>query len=68
MECVWAELVAVRRAGPALAVTSACVTRCASNMEPARMGSASVTRAGTESTAPSVGASVYLCVRGELCV
>lgn len=68
MECVWAELVAVRRAGLAQAVTSVCATRSASNMEPARTGSASVTRAGTESTAPSVSTSVYMRVRAEVCV
>lgn len=63
-------LVAARRAGPAQAVTSVCATRSASNMEPARTGSASVTRAGTESTAPSVSTSVDLCVcaRGSVCV
>lgn len=66
MECVWAELAAVRRAGPAQAVTSASATHSASNTEPARTESASVTRAGTESTAPSVSASVYLYVRVEV--
>lgn len=65
MGCVWAELVAVRRAGPAQAATSVCATRSASNTEPARTGSASVTRAGTESTAPSVSATaVYVCACG----
>lgn len=62
MECVWAELAAVRRAGLVQAVTSVCATHSASNMEPARTGSANVTRAGTESTAPLVSASVYLFV------
>lgn len=59
------ELAAVRRAGPVQAVTSVCATRSASNMEPARTASASVTRAGTESTAPSVSASVYVCAFGR---
>lgn len=62
MESVWEELVAVRRAGRAQVVTSECATRSASNTEPARMESASVTRAGTESTAPLVSTSVYLFV------
>lgn len=66
-ECVWVELAVVRRAGPAQAVTSVCATRSASNTEPARTGSASVTRAGTESTAPSVRAScVFACACAEV--
>lgn len=68
MECVWAEHVAARRAGQARAATSVCATRSASNMEPARTGSASVTRAGTENTAPSVRAFVYPCVSADRCV
>lgn len=67
MGCVWAERVAVRRAGPAQVVTSVCATRSASNTGPARTGSASVTRAGTESTAPSVSASAC-SVCAEVCV
>ncbi|TKS72606.1 Teneurin-2 [Collichthys lucidus] len=64
-ECVWVELAVVRRAGPARAVTSVCATRSASNTEPARTGSASVTRAGTESTAPStMGAWLTKQIRG----
>lgn len=61
-ECVWAELAAARTAGQEPAATSECATLSASNTEPARTASASVTRAGTENTAPSVSISVYLCV------
>lgn len=67
MECVWAERVAVRRAGPAQAVTSVYATRYVSNMELARTESASVTRAGTESTAPSVSSCVCVCACGGVC-
>lgn len=69
-ECVWVELAVVRRAGPAQAATSVCATRSASNTEPARTGSVSVTRAGTESTAPSVRASAYsacACAEVRVC-
>lgn len=61
-ECVWAELAAARTVGPEQVATSECATLSASNTEPARTASASVTRAGTENTAPSVSISVYLCV------
>lgn len=60
--CVWAQRVSVRRAGRAPGVTSECVTHSASNMEPARMASACVTRAGMESTVPSVGGEGRRCV------
>lgn len=56
------ELAAVRMAGRAQAVISVCATRFASNMEPARMASVSVTRAGMESTALSVRAIYSVCV------
>lgn len=68
MECVWVELAVVKRAGPARAVTSASATHSVSNTAPARMGSASVTRAGTESTAPLVSASVFTSARVEVSV
>lgn len=56
-ECVWAELAAARTAGQEQAATSECATLSASDTEPARTASASVTRAGTENTAPSVSIS-----------
>ncbi len=54
MACVSGAFATVRRAGQAQAVTRDCVTHSVWNMGPAGMASASVNRAGTENTAPSV--------------
>lgn len=67
-ECVWAEPAAARTAGREQAATSVCATLSASNTVPARTASASVTRAGTENTAPSVSISLYPCVRVWACL
>lgn len=67
MASAWAEPVAVRKAGREPAATSVCATLSASSTEPARTGSASVTRAGTANTAPLVSAT-GVHVRGCGCL
>lgn len=64
-ECAWVGPAAARKAGQVQHVTSVCATHSALNTAPAKMASASATRAGTESTAPSVG--VPFSVSGRAC-